>query len=84
MKKITVYILALMLCVGLSACGRGNDTANTNPETMLPSTDMNILPDTMPTGGTNIPDANVDTQMPIYTQGTNPTEVTDSTTRRRG
>ena len=68
MKKITVYILALMLCVGLSACGRGNDTANTNPETILPSTDMNILPDTMP----------------IYTQGTNPTEVTGSTTRGRG
>ena len=73
MKKLCIFALALVLCTGLSACGRRNN-AN-NPETMMPSTNMNILPDTMPTGGTNIPDPDVDTQMPIYTQGTDMPEM---------
>ena len=72
MKKLCILALALVLCTGLCACGGGNDTNNT--DTIMPSTNMNILPDTMPTGGTNIPDPNVDTQMPMYTQGTDMTE----------
>ena len=71
MKKLCIFALALVLCTGLCACGRKNNT--NNPATIMPSTNMNILPDTMPTAGTNIPDPNVDTQMPMYTQGTDMT-----------
>ena len=68
MKKIGVFMLTLAIAGSLCACGRKNNT--------MPSTDMSILPDTMPTMGTNIPDPSVDTQMPIYTDGTDTTDTT--------
>ena len=73
MKKISIYMLIFVIAVSLCACGRKN---NNTPSSVMPSTDMSILPDTMPTMGTNIPDPSVDTQMPIYTDGTDPTDTT--------
>ena len=70
MKKICILALTLILTVSLAACGRGNDT---------PDTKMTILPDMNPTIDTNIPDPSVDTQMPIYTDGTDPSDWMDST-----
>jgi hypothetical protein len=37
------------------------------------------MPDILPTMDTNIPDPDVDTQMPIYTEGTDSTAGTDMT-----
>ena len=76
MKKMSVFILALILIVSLSACGRGNRNDETMPSADTSGTDMTILPDMNPTIDTNIPDPNVDTQMPIYTDGTDATENT--------
>ena len=70
MKKIAVFMLSLVIAGSFCACGRKNKPT---PSTVMPSTDMTILPDTMPTMGTNIPDPSVDTQMPIYTEGTDMT-----------
>ena len=61
MKKICTITLAFILAMGLVACGRRNDTQ---------SNDMTILHTMDPTIGTNIPDPEVDTKMPIYTDGT--------------
>ena len=72
MKKCSIFVLTLILALSLCACGRNNDTTTTSTGSVTPSTDMNILPDTMPTLETNIPDPNVDTQMPGYTDGTGP------------
>ena len=84
MKKIGIIMLALVIAVCLCACGRKN---NETPSTVMPSTDIGILPDTMPTLDTNIPDPSVDTQMPIYTEGTDGTmgnDTTDTTRNRTG
>ena len=40
---------------------------------------LTILPDILPTLETNIPDPEVNTQMPIYTEGTDSTDSTDLT-----
>ena len=77
MKKISIFVLTLVIAASLCACGRKkNDT----PNTVMPSTDMSILPETMPTLDTNIPDPSVDTQMPIYTEGTDTTDFTRNST----
>ena len=84
MKRMCVFMLTLIMAVSLCACGRKN---NPKPSTVIPSTDMTILPDTMPTIGTNIPDPSVDTQMLIYTEGTDTTAdtlPTDSAKSRTG
>ncbi len=70
MKKCCIFALLLVLALSLCACGRNNDATVPSTRSVMPSTDMNILPDTMPTLETNIPDPNVDTQMPGYTDGT--------------
>lgn len=75
MKKSIIFTLLIVLTFSLSACGRNNG-GNTSKPTIIPTTDMTILPDTMPTVGTNIPDPDVDSSMPMYTDGT---EATDST-----
>ena len=75
MKKISIVTLAFILAASLAACGRRNNT---------PDTQMTILP----TIETNIPDPDVDTKMPMYTDGTDetiwtiPTET--QTRNRRG
>ena len=81
MKKISIYMLTLIMAVTLCACGRKDNQA---PSTIMPSTDMGILPDTMPTLDTNIPDPSVDTEMPIYTEGTDTTGSTDTARNRAG
>jgi len=76
MKKISIFVLTLVIAASLCACGRKkNDT----PNTVMPSTDMSTLPEIIPTLDTNIPDPSVDTQMPIYTDGTDGTDATDVT-----
>lgn len=67
MKKISILLVALAISVSLAACGRNNDTG---------TSDMTILPTDMPTIGTNIPDPEIDTQMPMYTEGTGMTNPT--------
>lgn len=74
MKKYIALTFSLILVFTLSACGRKND-ANPN--------DMTIMPDTMPTLGTNIPDPDIDTKMPLYTDGTD-TDIFDPTTHTDG
>ncbi len=59
MKKICAFVLVSLLTLSLTACGRRNDTTNNN--TILPTMD--------PTIATNIPDPDVDTKMPMYTDG---------------
>ena len=61
MKKHYIFAVILTLAISLAACGRRNET---------PNTDMTILPGINPTIGTNIPDPEVDTKMPMYTDGT--------------
>ena len=77
MKKYRIIALTIILALSFAACGRNNDTGNN---------DMTILPDTMPTLETNIPDPDVDTKMPIYTDGADsdlfdPTAQTDGQSR---
>ena len=60
MKKCIMIALTLILTLSLAACGRQNDT---------PDTGMTILPNMDPTIDTNIPDPDVDTKMPMYTDG---------------
>ena len=81
MKKISIYILTVVIALSLCACGRKD---NQTPGTIMPSTDTDILPDTMPTLDTNIPDPSVDTEMPIYTEGTDTTGTTDAERNRAG
>lgn len=82
MKKCSIFVLLLILALSLCACGRNNDTTVPSTNQVTPSSDMNILPDTMPTLETNIPDPNVDTQMPGYTDGTDMfDDFTENTTK---
>ena len=82
MKKLLIVMVALMLSISLCACGRRNDPVNTEPNSIMPSTDMHILPSMDPTLDTNIPDPNVDSQMPLYTEGSEATENTNANTNR--
>ena len=79
MKKLSMIALVLVLTLALAACGRRNNNETTAPTTTEPSTDMTIIPDIDPTIETNIPDPNVDTSMPMYTDGTDSTDATDAT-----
>ena len=82
MKKCIILAWTLILALSLCACGRNHTTTVPTTFNTTPSTDMNILPDTMPTLETNIPDPNVDTQMPGYTDGTDMfNDFTTNTTR---
>ena len=71
MKKATILIIAFTLCIGLSACGRKNNEQINN--TTNGTTNFTVLPDTDMTIETNIPDPDVDTSMPMYTDGTEET-----------
>ena len=72
MKKICIMVLVLALSITVAACGR-RDTNETTAPTTTPSTGMDIIPDMDQTIGTNIPDPNVDSTMPMYTDGTEDT-----------
>ena len=64
MKKCIFLALSVLLAFSVAACGRNNNTRNR---------DMTIMPDILPTLETNIPDPDVDTKMPMYTDGTDET-----------
>ena len=78
MKKATILIIAIALCIGLSACGRKNNDQTNN--TTNGTTNFTVLPDTDMTIETNIPDPDVDTSMPMYTDSTE--ETTEFTSRQ--
>ena len=76
MKKFGIFAIILFLGISLVACG-GNDSSGADASTTTtPSTNTDIIPDTNPTSGTNIPDPNVDSTMPDNTDGTDPTGTT--------
>ena len=60
MKKFCAIVLVCLITLSLTACGRRKDNTNNN-NTILPTMD--------PTIATNIPDPDVDTKMPMYTNG---------------
>ena len=65
MRKITTWVLVLVLAFSLTACGRRNETPTETPTSNTPvPTDEVTLPTIDPTMGTNIPDSEVDTSMP--------------------
>lgn len=68
MKKICILLLALVVSVSIAACGRSNDNVTDGDGTMT------ILPTALPTMDTNIPDPDINTEMPMYTEGTGVTD----------
>jgi len=71
MRAIMTALFAVALAFSLTACGCSNSAMG---DTQAPNT--TILPDILPTIETNIPDPEVDTQMPIYTEDSNATTET--------
>ena len=71
MKKISIAVLAAILVLSMAACGRKQDNTPTTMPTTQP-TEMTILPNIDPTLDTNIPDPNINTEIPTYTDGTDP------------
>jgi PBP1b-binding outer membrane lipoprotein LpoB len=71
MKKISIAVLAAILVFSMAACGRKQDNTPTTKPTTQP-TEMTILPNIDPTLDTNIPDPNINTEIPTYTDGTDP------------
>ncbi len=76
MKKISIFILIAVAAIILCGCRMGsnaNAPDNTEGMTIIPD----IVPDVIPDIETNIPDPDVDTKMPIYTDGTDGTDNTE-------
>lgn len=73
MKKLSAIALVLFLTISLAACGGSGNGGTSTPDTTAPSTGRPVMPSTNPTIDTNIPDPNVDTHMPMYTDGTQDT-----------
>ena len=71
MKKISIAVLAAILVLSMAACGRKQDNTPTTMPTTQP-TEMTILPNIDHTLDTNIPDPNINTEIPTYTDGTDP------------
>lgn len=83
MKKFSIFTLVFVLTLSLAACGRRNHDETSVPSTTVPSTGMDIIPDMEPIE-TNIPDPNVDSSMPMYTESTDTTDTTTDGTGRNG
>ena len=84
MKKFGVLFLCMILILSLAACGRRDKNKETMPTvtTTIPTTmpeTVPIIPETDPTLGTNIPDPNVDSSMPILDNGMDGLDGTEST-----
>lgn len=73
MKALLTLIVATLFTASLWACGCSNSTMN---DTQTPGT--TLLPNILPTIEENIPDPDVDTQMPIYTEGMDETTPTNT------
>lgn len=71
MKKISIAVLAAILVLSMAACGRKQDNTPTTKPTTQP-TEMTILPNIDPTLDTNIPDPDINTEIPTYTDGADP------------
>ena len=72
MKAIFAILFATTLAFALTACGCNNSAMG---DTQTPNT--TIIPN-LPTMETNIPDPEVDTQMPIYTEDSHATIPTEN------
>ena len=73
MKALVATILSVMVAFSLTACGCSNNIfEDTRPQSTT------LIPDVLPTIETNIPDPDIDTQTPIYTESTDNTIGTDS------
>ncbi|MBR7122043.1 MAG: hypothetical protein IKC95_01090 [Oscillospiraceae bacterium] len=81
MKKFGIVAIAFLLGVSLTACGGNNNDGTDNSSSTTPSSTVSILPETNPTTGTNIPDPDVDSNMPTYTDGTTGTDTTENSTK---
>ncbi len=84
MKNFGILAIVFVIIVSCAACGRNDD-----PETVAPTTNStgtestmipDVIPDVLPTIETNIPDPSVDTEMPMYTEGTEGTAETSGDT----
>lgn len=65
MKKISIFVLAVVMAFTMVACGRRTDEQDTTPnQDGTTNNDENIVPDVIPDMDQNIPDANVDDSMP--------------------
>lgn len=76
MKKLFAIMISLLIVASFAACGCMRSTTG---ESTVPSSTTNTpstMPDIIPTMETNIPDPSVDTEMPIYTDGTDQTDNT--------
>ena len=78
MKRFLIIAFIFVLAVSLVACGRMNNQNTIS--TTQPSTGMDLTP-SMPPMETNIPDPNVDTSMPMYTDGTEMIDPSIPTTK---
>ncbi len=74
MKKITIVLLIVVIALSICACGRSDRDETSIPT--QPSNPINIMPSMDPTIDTNIPDPDVNSTMPMYTDGTDATNST--------
>lgn len=74
MKKIAIILLVLLIALSICACGRSDRDETSIPTE--PSSPINILPSMDPTIDTNIPDPDVNSTMPMYTDATDSTDDT--------
>lgn len=79
MKKITIAIMAAVLVFAITACGRNRDTDPSSAPTTQPTT-MPFMPEMDPTLDTNIPDPDINTETPTFTDGTDPADGSNSGT----
>lgn len=74
MKRFAIIAFIIILALSVCACGRSN-REETNATT-TPDTTMDLIPGMDPTIDTNIPDPDVNSTMPMYTDGTDFTDDT--------
>ena len=73
MKKVSIFIMGLVLALSLCACACSNNAPATTPSTTNTPTTTNMPTDTLtiPVPETNIPDPSVDTVPDGTTNGAN-------------
>ena len=68
MRKLITAFVVVVLIISLAACGRRQDATPTTNSTAQPTT----IPFNDPTLDTNIPDPHINTEVPTYTDGSDP------------
>ena len=76
MKKLFAIMISLLIVASFTACGCMRSTTGETSAPTVTTTAPTTMPDIIPTIETNIPDPSVDTEMPIYTDGTDPMDDT--------